>query len=256
MRRPLTGVLLGVVVGIAIAVLLQQHGIWPLDKLGLFLLPAITGLLGMAATTVGRFGETWTANTVIALVLTLGMAVWGLTGLLEIGENGELTGGCEVEAESDIDDTQVTDTSRGNPFSIDPDGGLSWLATSPGPIMDHTWEIWVDVGGFPVTIESDGDPNTGGDQDNEGDVTDATEYAEGRGIPIDELRGVFEVGGDIEGEGGACDGFAFVELTSEPFETTTAKVALGVAVLAVIGLMIAALTGREVETIEVDGDRL
>lgn len=255
-RRPLTGALLGIVVGIAIAVLLQQHGIWPLDKLAVFLLPAITGLLGIAATTVGRAGDTWSANTVIALVLTLGMAVWGLTGLGGIGERGQLNGGCQVEASSDIDDTVVTDTSRGNPFSIDPDGGLSWEATSDGPIMDHTWRMWVEVGGFPVTIERGGDPNTAGDEDNSGAVPDVTEYAEGRGIPIDELRGVFEVGGDISGKGGACNGFAFVEVTSEPFETITAKIALGVAILAVIGLMIAALTGRVVETVVVGDDRL
>lgn len=249
MRRPMTGTLLGLVVGFAIAVLLQQHGIWPLDKLAVFLLPAITGLLGMAATTVGRAGEPWSANTVIALVLTLGMAAWGLTGLVEIGESGRLDGGCRVEASSDVDDTVVTDTSRGNPFEIDPDGGLSWDARSPGPIMDHTWEIWVDIGGFPVPVESGGDPNTAGDQSNEGDVPDVTGYAEDREIPIDELRGVFEVGGDIEGEGGECDGFAFVELSSEPLETTTAKIALAILVLAVAGLVVAALTGREVEPV-------
>lgn len=252
MRRPLTGALLGILVGVAIAVLLQQHGIWPPDKLAVFLLPAITGLLGMAATTVGRMGYTWSANTVIALVLTLGMAVWGLTGLTQIGENGQLNGGCEVVSASDIDNTVVTDTSRANPFSIDPEGGLTWVATSPGPIMDHTWGIWVEVGGFPVPLESGGDPNTAGDPDNEGDVADVTEYAEEQDIPIDELRGVFEVGGQISGDGGACDGFAFVELTSDPFETTTAKVALAVAVLALIGLVMAALTGREVDTVTVE----
>lgn len=250
MRRPLTGALLGVVIGIAIAVLIQQHGIWPLDKLAVFLLPAITGLLGLLATTSGRVGPTWSANTVIALVLTLGMAVWGLTGLVEIGERGRLNGGCEVEAVSELDETVVTDTSRGNPFSIDPDGGLSWMATSPGPIQNHTWEIWVDVGGFPVPVESDGDPNTESDQDNVGDEPDVTAYAEERGIPIDEIRGVFEVGGDIQGEGGACDGFAFVELTSDPFETLTAKTALAVAAIALIGLLVAALTGREIVVVE------
>lgn len=88
MRRPLAGALLGILVGVAIAVLLQQHGIWPLDKLAVFLLPAITGLLGMLSTRVGRIGDTWSANTVIALVLTLGMAVWGLIGVTEIGATG------------------------------------------------------------------------------------------------------------------------------------------------------------------------
>jgi hypothetical protein len=252
MRRPLTGASLGIVLGLALAVLMQQHGIWPLDKLAVFLLPAITGLLGLLATTVGRVGDTWSATTVIALVLTLGMAVWGLTGVTEIGENGQLNGGCTVEAVSDIDETVVTDTSRGNPFTIDPDGGLSWVATSPGPIQDHTWEIWVDVGGFPVTIESGEEPNTDGDLDNTGDEPEVTEYAEEEGIPIDELRGVVEVGGDIAGDGGACDGFAFVELTSGPFETTTAKAALAVAILALIGLLTAALTGREADMMEVE----
>lgn len=254
MRRPLTGALLGVVIGLAIAVLIQQHGIWPLDKLAVFLLPAITGLLGLLATTAGRVGPTWSANTVIALVLTLGMAVWGLTGLVEIGERGQLNGGCEVDAASDLDETVVTDTSRGNPFSIDPDGGLSWIATSQGPIQEHTWEIWVDAGGFRVPVDAGGDPNTGGDPDNVGDVPDVTAYADARGIPLDELRGVFKVGGHIQGEGGACNGFAFVELASEPFETLAAKTALAVAAIALIGLLVAALTGREIDTVVVEDE--
>lgn len=64
----------------------------------------------------------------------------------------------------------VTDTSREDPFRVDPDGGLSWVATSPGPIRDHFWKIYVDVGGFAVVVadNEEAEPNTSGDVDNPG----------------------------------------------------------------------------------------
>ena len=51
-QRPLTGALLGIVIGIAVAVLLQQQGVWPLDKITVFLLPAATGVIGLVITSV------------------------------------------------------------------------------------------------------------------------------------------------------------------------------------------------------------
>jgi len=53
-----------------------------------------------------------------------------------------------------------------------------------------------------------------------------------------ELDGVFEVGGGIDGEGGACDGFGFVELTADPLTTLLSQIAAGVGLLALIGLLI------------------
>src|SRR5690554_1760156 len=73
--RPLTGALLGIVLGLCIAVVIQQQGIWPLDRLTVFLLPAVIGLLGMLLTSVGRASAMTTM--VVSLVILLGLGVWG-----------------------------------------------------------------------------------------------------------------------------------------------------------------------------------
>ena len=44
----------------------------------------------------------------------------------------------------------------------------------------------------------------------------------------------------IEGEGGACDGFGFVELTADPLTTLLSQIAAGVGLLALIGLLVLA----------------
>ena len=74
------------------------------------------------------------------------------------------------------------------------------------------------------------------------DVPDVTAYANARGVSIDEIRGVIIVGGDAAG---TCDGFGFVSLTADPFETLISQIALAIAILALIALLIAIFTGRE-----------
>ena len=240
MRRPLSGALLGLILGLAIAVILQQLGVWPLDRLTVFLLPALVGLLAMMLTSIGRVGSRGTF--VFALIITLPLAVWGALGFGEINESGQLNGGCTVNAASDLDATTVTDTSRGDPFRIAPLGGLTWIATSPTIFDDYKWEIWTEIGGvtYPLASEENQD-NDGGSQVNEGDVSNVTEYATARDIPLDEIRGAIIVGGDAAG---ACDGFAFVLLEGDPFETLVSQIALAVAILSLIALLIVALTGR------------
>lgn len=243
MRRPLSGALLGIVLGLAVAVILQQHGIWPLDKITVFLLPAATGLVGILITSIGRAGSTGTLT--VALVITIPMAAWGATGLTDINQVGQLDGPCDVFSASSVpDSTVVTDTARNSPFLVDPEGSLEWAATSDGPITDHIWEIWVEIGGIAVPIEEGGDPNEGLSTGNFGDVPNVTEYAESRGIPLDQLRGVFMVGGFILGTGGNCEGFGFVKLISDPFETLISQIALALAILALIALMMVTFMGR------------
>jgi hypothetical protein len=64
---------------------------------------------------------------------------------------------------------------------------------------------------------------------------------------------VFEVGGNIDGEGGACDGFGFVELTAEPLSTLVSQIAAGVGLIALIGLL--ALAFNRYRDAEVVPDR-
>jgi hypothetical protein len=250
--RPWSGFFLGGLLGLSVAVILQQAGIWPLDKLALFGSVGLFALIGIFLTSNGR-DRVGAFNTIVPLVLAVALLGWGATGIAEINETGEINGGCTVEATSSLDSTVVTDTSRQDPFQVDPDGSLSWVATSPAPITNHFWEIYVDVGGFSVGIASndEAEPNLDEDTENTGDVADLSVYiAEVSGASGLELDGVFEVGGDIEGEGGACDGFGFVELTAEPFSTLISQIAAAVGLVALIGLLTMAFNRtREIEVL-------
>jgi hypothetical protein len=250
--RPWTGFLLGAILGISAALIVQQAGIWPLDKLALFGAAGLFAMIGIFMASAGR-DRVGAFNTIMPLVLAVALLGWGATGIAEITESGEINGGCTVEATSSIDNTVVTDTSRQDPFRVDPDGSLSWVAASPAPITNHLWEIYIDLGGFPVVIASNDEPEPNFDEDTEntGDVPDVSAYvAEVSDASGLELDGIFEVGGDIEGDGGACDGFGFVELTAEPFSTLISQIAAGVGLLALIGLLAMAFNRtREVEVV-------
>jgi len=242
--RPWSGFLLGLLLGLAIAVLLQQAGVWPLDRLLVFGTAGGFALIGILMGGAGR-ERAGAFSSIVPLVLAVALIGWGATGIAEINESGQINGGCAVQAESSVDTTAVTDTSRQDPFQVDPEGSLSWSATSPAPITNHLWEIYVDIGGFPVVIASndEAEPNTDGDTENAGDVADVSAYvAEVSNYTGLELDGVFEVGGSIEGEGGACDGFGFVELTADPLTTLISQIAAGVGLLALISLLVLAFS--------------
>lgn len=217
MRKPLTGTILGILIGVALAVILARQGVWPLDQLTLFFLPAITGVIGLLLLSIGR-KSSGTFTLVIALLLLVPMLVWGALGFGVINQNGQLNGGCQVFAASDVDQTDVLDTNRGEPFVIDPDGGLTWEASSPTVFQNYDWELHVLLGGIPVPIESGTEANDAGDQSNDGDVADIRAYADERGIDLDTFVGVYQVGGSAA----TCDGFGFVEiLGGEGLDTIT-----------------------------------
>ena len=240
MRKPLSGALWGIVLGLAVAIILQQQGVWPLDKITVFLLPGAIGLIGILITSVGRAGSTRALT--VSLIITIPLAVYGATGFTTLNEVGQLNGGCQVQAQTSVPDTTfVTDTSKQDPFSIDPNGSLTWEATSPVAFMDYDWDLWVEIGGFQVPLDSGHEGNEGGSQVNGGNVPNVTQYADARGIDISQLRGVYKVGGQAAD---TCAGFGFVELIADPLETTIAKIALAVAILALIMLLIAALRKR------------
>jgi len=212
-------------------------GMWPLDRLLLFGFAGLFGLIGILITGWGRESVSG-FSSVVPLVLAVAMIGWGATGLTQLDEHGELNGGCTVEAQSDVDSTIMTDTTRQDPFEVDPEGGLTWSATSPEPITDHTWEIWVDVGGFQIVVADGSDSNADENLENSGDVPDISVYVEEvTSISGQQIRGVVEVGGDIEGDGGACDGFAFVRLTADFFDTLISRIAAVLALISLIALI-------------------
>lgn len=240
-RKPLSGAIIGILIGVAVAVILARQGVWPPDQLTVFLVPALTGLLGMVILSVGR--EDSTATMVISFLILIPMLVWGALGFGVIDENGELNGGCTVTASSDLDSTTVTDTSRSDPFEIDPDGGLTWEATSPEAFMDYDWEIHAIVGGIPVPIESDTEPNEDGDVENGGEVPDVGEFAAARGVNIDLYTGVYQVGGSAA----TCDGFGFVRVLGDGIDLFTI-LAVVLIVLLIVLLLILFYAGRSTPT--------
>jgi hypothetical protein len=239
--RPLSGAILGILIGLALAVLLQQQGVWPLDQLTVFLLPAATGVIGLVLTSVKRVGAP--GPMIVAFIILIPMAAWGATGFSTLNEVGQLNGGCEVQAQTSVpDSTNVIDTSKQDPFLIDPNGSLQWAATSPVVFNDYPWNIWVEIGGAQITLDSKASQNNdGGSQINGGDVANVTAYAAERGIDISLLRGVYKVGGSAAN---TCDGFGFVKIISNPLETIIAKIAAALVALLTILLLIIAFTGR------------
>lgn len=239
MRKPLTGTILGVLIGVALAVILARQGVWPLDQLTLFLIPAVTGFIGMLLLSIGR-PSSGTFTLVIALLILIPMLVWGALGLGSLNASGELNGGCRVFAGSQVDQTDVVDTSKSDPFVIDPDGGLAWEADSPEVFQDYEWRIYVVLGGIPWTIDSGTEANDAGDQDNEGDIADIRAYADERGLNIDTLVGVYQVGGSAA----SCDGFGFVEILGAEGLDTISLIATILLITFLIILIVLMFVGR------------
>lgn len=239
MRKPLTGTILGILIGIALAVILARQGVWPLDQLTLFFVPAITGVIGLLLLSIGR-KSSGTFTLVIALLLLVPMLVWGALGFGSLNASGELNGGCRVFAGSDVDQTDVIDTTKRDPFVIDPDGGLAWEADSPEVFQDYDWKIYVVLGGIPVTIDSDTEANDAGDQSNDGDVADIRAYADERGVDIDTLVGVYQVGGSAA----TCDGFGFVEILGGEGLDTISLIAIILLITFLVILIVLMFVGR------------
>lgn len=241
MRKPLTGTILGIVFGWAVAIILQQLGIWPLDKLTVWFLPALLGLLFLLILSIGKEGAMGTF--VLSMVILIPMAVWGAIGIGSANEQGQLSGGCMVAAESSVPDTtNVIDTSKQDPFAIDPQGSLIWAATSPVAFDDYPWEIWVEIGGVRVPVDSeDSEDNDGGSLEHGGNIPNVEQYAAERGIDIAAMTGVHKVGGHADN---TCVGFGFVKLTADPFSTLAAQVALAVAIVMLLFLILILILSR------------
>ena len=254
--HPWYGLILGMVLGLMIAIVLQQEGIWPLDQLLVFGLVGVFGLLGSWLGRIGREAANG-FSMITPLVLALALVVVGALGAGAAGENGRLDGPCTVASESSVDSTTVVDTSKSDPFDIDPDGSLSWQAASSPAITDHNWEISVEFAGFDIPIESGGDPNDDESPGNSDTIEDLTAYIQDvTSVSGQELRGVFNVGGFIAQEAVTiCDGFAFVRLTSDgPLESLVAKIAAGLALLTILLLLTLLLRRGGADAIEYGDD--
>ena len=155
-----------------------------------------------------------------------------------------IDGGCTVTATAspngDIMGTPA-EATRSNPFEIDPDGTISYIATSLGAIMDHTWRIRVDIAGFKITVASGGDPNEGGTVESIGtvDVRREIEEIKQENPSLPEIRGIYLVSGDIRGDGGTCTGSAYVRVLGSPLDSIVGQVAAVIGLIALAGFIFA-----------------
>jgi hypothetical protein len=238
--RPWLGLIVGVVLGLAVAIIVQQAGWWPLDQLLLFGSIGGFGLIGILIAGLGR-ARVSVIVLIIPLIIAVAAAAFGAVGATQGSGNGKINGGCTVTSSTPLDSTVVTDTSRGDPFDVDPDGFLTWEATSPAPFKDHLWNIYVEVGGFDINIannQGNPDPNDDENTRNGDTIPSVAGYVEDVTTRSgNELRGVFVVSGDITG-GGRCDGFGYVRLVDDPFASLLSQIAGGLAILMIIILII------------------
>ena len=93
--RPWSGFFLGLLLGLAVAVLLQQAGVWPLDRLLLYGSAGVFALIGILMSGAGR-DRAGAFSSIVPLVLAVALIGWGATGIAEVNESGQINGGCTV----------------------------------------------------------------------------------------------------------------------------------------------------------------
>ena len=241
--KPITGVILGAVAGIFIVIVIQQAGAWPLDRMLTFGTMAVMAIIGFILTK-GMQG----AVAVKVIAITIIVVFVGLAGLgaTEAGESGYIDGGCTARAVSDIDAIDSpAQTSKSDPFDVDPQGMLAWAATSPNPILNHNWQIVVDVAGFGYVPARGGSPNDGESQQEVGerDLSEDAEAIEGI-LGTSNIGGIYEVSGFIEGDGGLCTGRGFVRIGDGGwFE---GPIALGATIVTIVIIIIIVIVGRTI----------
>ncbi len=255
--RPWSGFFLGLILGLAVAIMLQQAGVWPADRLLVFGSAGAFALIGVLMAGAGR-ARVGPVASLLPLILAVGMIAWGATGFTAADDTGNINGGCQVIARSSVDETNVVNTSASDPFDIDPEGSLEWVATSAEPIQDYDWALFVEFAGFDIELDSGSETNEGGAELSAGRTDDLSEYVEAvTGISGQPLLGTFIVSGLVEVESATvCDGFAFVRLTADsPLASMAAKIAALIGLIALISLLFLAFNRyRDAELAPETGD--
>lgn len=143
-----------------------------------------------------------------------------------------LTEGCAFSATStDAKGSQIgsisgpASSSPDVPFVVDRKGEVTWQGSAP-LIASGTYGL--SVFGLPVW---------GGDFTNVDGKTSADGTTKVANIlPVD-LVGVFQVSGSVKGEGGACEGSAWVKLAGDPLTSIPGLVGIALAVLGGLGVL-------------------
>lgn len=232
--RPILGTGSGLLIGLGLGLLGQQFGLWPPDALALVVVPSALALAGNAWgrwAPVGRrrwwkAQPTWPANTattIMALLLAVGIASEWRTP-----PSGSLSPECSLLASSGRDTTTVNDTSRTNPFAIDPGGTLvldSVMERAPG---EGAWHIWLEIAGLRIPVAS----RTARFRATAAVVVDLQReidryLVDRRLLPT----GLWVVAGTLEGTDLSCWGRAYVRVLGSPFSTVFGFLTIGLLVV-------------------------
>jgi len=143
-----------------------------------------------------------------------------------------LSEGCTLSAtSSDASGTQVgsitgpASSSPDAPFVVDRKGEVAWQGSAP-LIAKGTYGL--SVFGLPVW---------GGEFTNDDGKTSADGTVKVADIlPVD-LVGVFQVSGSVKGEGGSCEGSAWVKLAGDPVTSIPGLAGIALAVLGGLGVL-------------------
>ena len=143
-----------------------------------------------------------------------------------------LTDGCTIAATStDASANEIAtitgpaESSPDLPFAVDRAGHVIWEGTAP-LIASGTYSL--SVFGVPVW---------GGEFTNDESLTSAEGTIKVADVVPVDLVGLFQVSGSVKGEGGACEGSAWVKLEGDPLTSIPGLVGIGLAVLGGIGVL-------------------
>ena len=153
------------------------------------------------------------------------------------GPNVDLSGGCTIELTATGVNGEAAGTASGpgtasadNPFVVDPKGTVTWTATAP-TIKNATYSVSV----YQIPLLSGTFANEGG-----GSAATGTLDLSGMSI-LSQLAGIVYVSGGVRGDGGACDGAAWVKLGGSPLTSTPGLVGILLGVLGLVGVVISAV---------------
>jgi hypothetical protein len=116
-------------------------------------------------------------------------------------------------------------SSPDQPFVVDRAGDVAWEGTAP---LIESGTYGLSVFGLPIW---------GGEFTNEDGLTSASGTVKVADVlPVD-LVGLYEVSGSVKGEGGTCEGSAWVKLAGDPLTSIPGLVGIVLTVLGAIGVL-------------------
>ncbi|WP_156155818.1 hypothetical protein [Demequina phytophila] len=226
--RPLLGMLLGLLLGLAVVGLLWQLGVIPPERTVLFGITALTVALvaGLLTREPARARGRYTAALVLASMLG-GVA---LVGIPELVARGSISDGCTLEATVGDTTATPTGTTAFAPLDVPADGVVTWTAASDSPIAVTDRVAGVIIGGFEIpvrTLTGEAAPET---QEISGEVAvaDAITWIQDRAWL--EPSGVYHAYGSVAGGAAACALDGYVSVAPAGVFATNTLVILWIAV--------------------------